>query len=168
MAFQAVTEGPYSVDTFFFIGATLVSYLLLKVMSIMVNATMWLPSQPGPWQDKWLAQPEGFCPHGVFLYEQVLGQNSPADLHLHDLTLDLPNNLRYDILHCTDCSALASLMACSSSSWLGCLRPNSLLLQPKIMTKWKITIKILTGASSDHHLTTICSPVCSGRSSTMR
>ena len=31
MAFQAVKEGPYSVDTFFFIGATLVSYLLLKV-----------------------------------------------------------------------------------------------------------------------------------------
>jgi peptidoglycan/LPS O-acetylase OafA/YrhL len=30
MAFQAIKEGPYSVDTFFFIGATLVSYLLMK------------------------------------------------------------------------------------------------------------------------------------------
>ena len=30
MAFRAVLAGPYSVDTFFFIGATLVSYLLLK------------------------------------------------------------------------------------------------------------------------------------------
>ena len=35
MAFQALTEAPYSVDTFFFIGATLVSYLLLKVMMLM-------------------------------------------------------------------------------------------------------------------------------------
>ena len=30
MAFQAILKGPFSVDTFFFIGATLVSYLLLK------------------------------------------------------------------------------------------------------------------------------------------
>ena len=30
MAFRAIAAGPYSVDTFFFIGATLLSYLLLK------------------------------------------------------------------------------------------------------------------------------------------
>ena len=30
LAFEAVLQGPFSVDTFFFIGATLVSYLLLK------------------------------------------------------------------------------------------------------------------------------------------
>ena len=30
LAFQAILKGPFSVDTFFFIGATLVSYLLLK------------------------------------------------------------------------------------------------------------------------------------------
>ena len=30
LAFQAVTQGEYAVDTFFFIGATLVSYLLHK------------------------------------------------------------------------------------------------------------------------------------------
>lgn len=30
MAFRAILRGPFSVDTFFFIGATLVSYLLLK------------------------------------------------------------------------------------------------------------------------------------------
>ena len=30
----------------------------------------------GPWQDQWVAQPEGFCPHGVLLYEQVLLHSS--------------------------------------------------------------------------------------------
>ena len=167
MAFQAVTKGPYSVDTFFFIGATLVSYLLLKVM--MVTTSMWLPSQPGSWQDKRLAQPEGFCPHGVLLHEQVLFQNllSPSpwsytwSFMIFDITF---------YIHCTGCSALASLMVCSSSSWLGCLRPNFFQPQPKIMIKCKNPVKssILTGASSDHYLPTICSPVCSGRGSTMR
>ena len=36
MAMQAMFEAPYSVDSFFFIGATLVAYLLLKVL-VMID-----------------------------------------------------------------------------------------------------------------------------------
>ena len=39
MAMLALREAPYSVDSFFFIGATLVAYLLLKVL-LMVMMTM--------------------------------------------------------------------------------------------------------------------------------
>ena len=51
MAFRAIAAGPYSVDTFFLIGATLVSYLLLKDLD-----------KTNGWTN-----PKGFL-HMVFLY----------------------------------------------------------------------------------------------------
>ena len=36
MAMLALREAPYSVDSFFFIGATLVAYLLLKVLLMVM------------------------------------------------------------------------------------------------------------------------------------
>ena len=68
MAFQALTEAPYSVDTFFFIGATLVSYLLLKVMipMSMKMTSIMISSQDLDKTNGWLNK-KGFV-HMVFFY----------------------------------------------------------------------------------------------------
>ena len=70
MAFQALSEAPYSVDTFFFIGATLVSYLLLKVtIAMLMSMTMtfiMISPQDLDKTNGWLNK-KGFV-HMVFFY----------------------------------------------------------------------------------------------------
>ena len=66
MAFRAITGGPFSVDTFFFIGATLVSYLILKDLD-----------KTNGW-----ANFKGFS-HMVFLYiNRVLRISIPYGLYI--------------------------------------------------------------------------------------
>ena len=66
MAFQAILKGPFSVDTFFFIGATLVSYLLLKDLD-----------KTNGWGNL-----KGFI-HMVFLYiNRVLRISTPYGLYM--------------------------------------------------------------------------------------
>ena len=71
----------------------------------------------GPWQDQRVAQPEGFCPHGVLLYEQV----NNFTVHLVFLMvafLHIRRKTSADFSS-TDCFASASPMASSFSSWSG-------------------------------------------------
>ena len=104
-------QAPYSVDTFFFIGATLVSYLLLKVLMKIYIKNIKLTFH------RTLTRPTGGSTRRVLstwcssIWTGLTPKFTWSFLHISKKTSQAFSS--------TDCFASASLMASSFSSWSG-------------------------------------------------